>query len=411
MDAPWFFSFLDLPADADERSIKRAYAARLKRIDQASDLEGFARLRQAYEGALGWCARQQAHAVAPAERLAVLHAAPVFHPPAPRLGESALASAEPRVSMPVDAAQPSHLHAPTAADEAHAAMQRLTAALGTGASARDALGEPLRMLHSGRLEAVAMFECLLIDALANGQLPQRVALFEAARGGLGWMDVNRLAQLGPRGRWIENVLAELPAWHRQIITFVGARWFDLIGEGHHPSVPRELASQWPRVLLLLRQCPHQLRLRLAPDTLAAWQAAFDALPALDRDLAETYAGVPTPAARRAARPRVGDARSAGRGVVFVIGIVMALRAIFGLLDEPVPYVPPAPVPASAPVPARQQAGDSRPTLCERLDVFVHKPGWQGSRDAQLADAVRQCIITGHWRALPDPALAKMGDPL
>ena len=52
MDAPWFLSFFELAADADERAIKQAYARRLKRLDPASDVEGFGRLRQAYEAAL-----------------------------------------------------------------------------------------------------------------------------------------------------------------------------------------------------------------------------------------------------------------------------------------------------------------------------------------------------------------------
>ncbi|ROL80028.1 molecular chaperone DnaJ [Pseudomonas protegens] len=46
------WSLLELPNDADERSIKRSYAKRLKTTRPDEDAEGFQRLREAYERAL-----------------------------------------------------------------------------------------------------------------------------------------------------------------------------------------------------------------------------------------------------------------------------------------------------------------------------------------------------------------------
>ncbi|MEL4168862.1 hypothetical protein SAMN03159507_03530 [Pseudomonas sp. NFACC32-1] len=45
---------LDLPEDADKRSIKRQYASLLKRHRPDEDPEGFQRLREAYEQAMAW---------------------------------------------------------------------------------------------------------------------------------------------------------------------------------------------------------------------------------------------------------------------------------------------------------------------------------------------------------------------
>ncbi|WP_374517963.1 tetratricopeptide repeat protein [Undibacterium squillarum] len=51
---PPFFTLYDLPADSDERTLKRTYARELKKIDQATQLEAFQTLRDSYEQALAW---------------------------------------------------------------------------------------------------------------------------------------------------------------------------------------------------------------------------------------------------------------------------------------------------------------------------------------------------------------------
>jgi hypothetical protein len=51
---PTAFHLLGLAPDADERAIKRAYAARLKTTRPDEDPEGFQRLNEAYQAALAW---------------------------------------------------------------------------------------------------------------------------------------------------------------------------------------------------------------------------------------------------------------------------------------------------------------------------------------------------------------------
>lgn len=50
----WALQELGLDADADERAVKRAYAARLKTTRPDSDPEGFQRLHEAYQAAQAW---------------------------------------------------------------------------------------------------------------------------------------------------------------------------------------------------------------------------------------------------------------------------------------------------------------------------------------------------------------------
>lgn len=59
----WALQALDLPADADERAIRRAYATRLRTTRPEDDPAGFQRLHEAYQAALLWA--RQGHAASP----------------------------------------------------------------------------------------------------------------------------------------------------------------------------------------------------------------------------------------------------------------------------------------------------------------------------------------------------------
>ena len=63
----WALDWLQLPHDADERTIKRAYAARLKNTRPDSDPEGFQQLHEVYQAALAWSRYRGTFADADAE--------------------------------------------------------------------------------------------------------------------------------------------------------------------------------------------------------------------------------------------------------------------------------------------------------------------------------------------------------
>jgi len=101
----WAFGLLGLTEDADERSIKRAYAQRLRGTRPDEDPAGFQRLREAYEAALRFCQNRTVQAAvhdgddgqdeAPVAMAAApantpVHARPVALPPRAMGGEAPL---------------------------------------------------------------------------------------------------------------------------------------------------------------------------------------------------------------------------------------------------------------------------------------------------------------------------------
>lgn len=78
------FAELGLEADADERAVKRAYAARLRRTRPEDDPQGFQALHAAYQAALAHCRQREAAPVQAARPAApVPMPAPVEPAPAP----------------------------------------------------------------------------------------------------------------------------------------------------------------------------------------------------------------------------------------------------------------------------------------------------------------------------------------
>lgn len=397
MDVPWFLQQLGLPPGADERAIKRAYAQRLKKIDMATDIEGFAHLRKAYEAALQSLTGDATHDAAERED------APVR---------------EPSPTTP-----PGHATAGTPPDQVRLALARLQQTIADGTPAVTALAEALGPLRQGRLEWPAAFELLLIDSLAHGTMPAPKTVFDAARDAFEWMDMTHLIQLGPRGRWLHGVIHEERTWSQDTARWQGAGWFERLTRGDDDPPGPDMAAQWPHVLRLLQQYPNLLPLMVGRPALEQWQRAFAALPALQRDLAEGHAGVTmpmSPAEFRRTRPPRERSRLMSLNAALVIAF-LAARPLAGLVGGHSSSAPPIPVLSTAPAPSPSQRALSAATppvadalRCQQVESLVHAPNWAAPRtpeqNRQLAQFIRQCVQTHrwpHWR-MADPRLAQLG---
>lgn len=404
MDVPWYLQHLELPADADQRAIKQAYARQLKRLDPATDIEGFTRLRQAYEAALR--ALDGAPVAAPATP---------SHPPTSTSASASGASAAPLNPVVTEARQ---------------ALARLQQALSSGTPPTAALTDVLAGVRKGHLQLPAIFECLLIDALASGALDAPLEVFNTAREAFDWMDVTRLAQLGPRGQWLQQVMHEQRHWAQATAPCQGAGWFERLIRGDRSPPDPDMAAQWPFVLQALRLFPNLIPLRAGRPMLEAWQQAFAALPELQRGLAEGRASAgfapASPAAYRRTRPRQRSRQGAPFGAL-AVGIFFALRMLLDLVgshSSPTASIwtpPPQQV-------SEQTAGAPRPVSllvsappatvdgpdCQRVESRVHRQGWtppaSDDEKRRLGHYIRQCVQLGywpHWR-MADPRLASLG---
>lgn len=408
MQTPWFLDHLGLTTAADAAEIKRAYAVRLKQVDQSTDIDGFMRLRDAYAAATAWCRHANDGAAAGPATIAVTPG-PTQLPPS-----SSTVAATTEIPLPDP-------HAPV--NVATRALQQLEQRLGSGEPPDRVFGEQLIGLRGEHLQVTAIFEAMLIDGLAAMRLPQRLALFGAACDQLGWNDVVHVQQMGARGGWIRAVQEEEIAWKRTAAATGCNDLFDRLGGAPAldrtdlaPShFTRDATLRWPDMQQLLKSYPHYLALRVERSALTAWEQAFAALPPRDKAMAESFSNLPSPAVyRRTAPPRERTNYRGLAGAAFVI--VMALSAMSHLFDnhaipplQTAPAIEPA-TPHTRPVPQRIAINAD---VCRRLERMIHAPDWAPPSDPLERDyliaAVWGCIGTKDWPNWQsfDPALERL----
>ena len=193
MDAagpPPFPLVLGIDADADERTIRRAYATRLKALDIEADPAGFQRLRDAFAAALRHVGRAAG---------SVARQRPDIAEPGPDPTREADAATPPTV---------------LAAAEAIAAslLARLAAKRADWATPRDASIELNELLCDDRLlliDAWMCFEDGIAQELAGGWTPGNELLLMAASDAFDWTNVrNALAALGQPGAIVTAAIRE-----------------------------------------------------------------------------------------------------------------------------------------------------------------------------------------------------------
>lgn len=246
---------LGLNTDADERSVKRAYAAKLKKIDQEKDPEGFQRLRHAYEVLLDWARRPQqengmGHAGAPEQT--------------PQSPYTALPSQQ------VLEQSPAH-------NAAHQVLLELTAQLPESSGQTEEMLCMLRgCLDDARLinlDEREHFEWLVGRWLLESWKPSNQALFEAAVKAFEWdSDGKRLLHFGQVGLVLEAARNEW-ALFQTMSNAHQIRYQELIKQlrmDARPSMDR-LMHRIREVEVLLAEMPNWLRIIAPIDNAKRWR--------------------------------------------------------------------------------------------------------------------------------------------
>lgn len=266
-EVPGFLLALGLRPDADERAIRRAYAAELKKIDQEAEADAFQRLRETYEAALSWV-RHKPQADAPATQ---------EPPPAPV--ESTAQNVQPAPLDTTLAGSPSAVPQTASPHEsAHAVVAAFAERLAEHPprSIDDAATLLNTSLEDDRLldmDARFLFEANVAHILASGWQAGHEHLFEAAAEAFEWRkDSARLQRLGKAGQVVDAAIveqhahADLPTAHREL----QLKYLDLLRKRSNPG-EEAVTLGLDHVLHAAGLFPNWVRLTSKTENIAAWQ--------------------------------------------------------------------------------------------------------------------------------------------
>jgi periplasmic protein TonB len=292
--APYFLRYLELGTDADETAIRRAYARKLKKIDQEADAAGFQALREAYEAALSWSRRGAL--------------APAFDE------EDEVAPAETAEAAPSPAPAPDPDPAPAAPAEREDAPQALARAvfaeLAAAAAAHPgnyqavkktfelALEDP-RLI---RVDAKDIFEWLVAEHLLQGWRPGNEALIDIAARGFDWdNDRGRLKRFGWSGAALDQAVAELNLFTQNHDRSEREGYLQLIRRLRTGERPGDgvLANGLPVLERLAARYPALFPLITSSANLERWRAWAGELPGWRRKLGAWRYGPKEPKASKA----------------------------------------------------------------------------------------------------------------
>jgi protein TonB len=367
MNAPPFLAALGLDAEAaaraDERSIRRAYAKRLKQIDIEADPAAFQALRETLEQALRWAAWQQRQAQ---EDTAVEEAAPAPGSPAADQPPATPAPDEQAAEkLPIDApAPPPEPAAPTIESQADEVFVELARGLREGlddeAGAAGLLKNALADERLVNLDARAFFEWRVACMLVNGWVPGLQFVFRPACDAFHWeTDRRRLGVYGQVGATIDAAIRErlvffgLPSAEFETLRLLIV---ELRADG--PVTRAVLVRDMPYLQLLVQRYPNWLGIVTSRANIHARLEQWKALPAEQRP-APPASPLSLPIA-----PKPPPRRTLGPAGI----VMMGLFALFHLMSEgwaPSHRVNPAQAPATAArtlaesaLPARQREAEA-----------------------------------------------------
>lgn len=399
MSTSWFLERLGLDESADERAIKRAYATRLKKIDQAADIDGFSDLHRTYQAALAWHA---SHAPRMASATTDVESRTAPSPGAPVDRETSL-------ERQTGNTQESDDNIVSPEEAARVAHARLVEEISHGSPADLALGEQLDVLRLGHLRAPFLFELRLIESLADGSISQRFELFNAAQKYFSWKDVGHLQALGGHGGWINSVKKESHAWSEQAQQLPGVLLLDALKLGSTSGLPS--ANQWPKIQSIIQRYPHFLSLQLDQARVNALQQVFEALPDNEKNWALDISPLAFQQGNaQTVKPRSRSGRPIG---LIVVVVIFAIRLISAIANSTTTHESREPVtpPASTLLALNLQRFAPTMQSCESLVLIVDRTApFQDDERTYLQSAVRSCLRLDYWPAdhRNDDALRKLG---
>lgn len=214
-----FLMTLGLDETAGVRDVRRAYARKLKLIDQSADAAGFQALREAYETALAWADYREREEAAQVEELPASSTLAASEPalaPAMTMQPAMTASeAEAQAASGAGSDQPLLSPDEQSAQQAFERLMRQVAEL----AGEGRLGDPqawhealLARLGDEELVSIGartLFEERIAHMLGHGWQPGNEALFPAAVAAFEWdADRRRLAQFGYVGNFLNQAIDE-----------------------------------------------------------------------------------------------------------------------------------------------------------------------------------------------------------
>jgi protein TonB len=351
---------LGLENDADEYAIKRAYARKLKQIDQEKDPAGFQALRETYEAALSW-ARQHATDQDAGEKYSE------SEPEPPR--EQAAASVDAIELAPAAEAALRQTWQEESPDvDARTVFSQLAGSLIE--APRDL--EQVRALFNGaiddprliRVETRDLFEWYIAQLLAQGWRPGHECLFEVAIKHFNWQDDRRrLYRFGQVGEILDHAIHERSAFGRQE---QHSKQLDLIRALRLSVRPSngKLADGLPALEEIAKRFPTLFPLITSEENLERWRLWTKEVGAWRRNLGQSRA-------RSLLKTNHPGAKkgSWGKSVFTILVVMSALSGLANLLKSNPSSYSNAPHPASMAQPdSSRLAAPSTSNLAPNTDT-------------------------------------------